>query len=322
MQDMPFDTLCAQMRAIHPTCSVGRVTALGRDHVAVSGLDRVAALGDRVRIGEDLMGEVLRLGDGGGTIMPEGSPDGVRLGMPVTHVGPATLAPHDGWLGRVIDPDGRPMDGRPLFPGPVARPLMAPPPPPADRRGFGPRLATGFCRFRHAPAHRARSADRAVRGLGRGQVTPDRRAGAGDGRRCRRDRPDRRARARGARFPSRDAGARGAGAVGRHRGDLGPARADAGPRGLGDDDGGRVFPRPGRQVLLLADSITRFAEAQREIAAAAGEPFGPSGFPASDGADGDGAGGAGRAGATGQGDITAVLSVLVAGSDMEGRWPT
>ncbi len=55
----------------------------------------------------------------------------------------------------------------------------------------------------------------------------------------------------------------------------------------------------------------------RDVAAAMGEPFGPSGFPASMAqmvmalAERAGPGGAG------QGDITAVLSVLVAGSDME-----
>ena len=78
------------------------------------------------------------------------------------------------------------------------------------------------------------------------------------------------------------------------------------------------FRDRGRQVLLLADSITRFAEAQREIAAAAGEPFGPSGFPASMAQMVMGLAERAGPGATGQGDITAVLSVLVAGSDMEG----
>jgi flagellum-specific ATP synthase len=78
------------------------------------------------------------------------------------------------------------------------------------------------------------------------------------------------------------------------------------------------FRDRGAQVLVLADSITRFAEAQREVAAAVGEPFGPGGFPASMAqmvmALSERAG----PGGMGQGDITAVFSVLVAGSDMEG----
>jgi flagellum-specific ATP synthase len=70
-------------------------------------------------------------------------------------------------------------------------------------------------------------------------------------------------------------------------------------------------------VLLLIDSVTRFAEAHREVAVAAGEAAAMRGFPASTGpaiaALCERAGpGAGRGG-----DITAVYSVLVAGSDMD-----
>jgi len=70
-------------------------------------------------------------------------------------------------------------------------------------------------------------------------------------------------------------------------------------------------------VLFLADSITRFAEAHREVAVAAGEAPVLRGFPPSTAhlimslceRAGPGAGG--------QGDITGVFSVLVAGSDMD-----
>jgi len=81
------------------------------------------------------------------------------------------------------------------------------------------------------------------------------------------------------------------------------------------------FRDQGQHVLLLADSITRFAEAHREVALAAGEAASMRGFPPSlahaimslaeragpgpECADGRG------------GDITAVFTVLVAGSDME-----
>jgi len=77
------------------------------------------------------------------------------------------------------------------------------------------------------------------------------------------------------------------------------------------------FRDAGRHVLFLADSITRFAEAHREVAIAAGEMPALRGFPPSTShaimslceragpGEGD------------QGDITALLTVLVAGSDME-----
>lgn len=77
------------------------------------------------------------------------------------------------------------------------------------------------------------------------------------------------------------------------------------------------FRDEGRQVLFMADSVTRLAEAHREVALAAGEPASLRGYPPSTShlimALAERAGpGAGSAG-----DITAVFSVLVAGSDME-----
>ena len=76
------------------------------------------------------------------------------------------------------------------------------------------------------------------------------------------------------------------------------------------------FRDRGRSVLLLADSITRFAEAHREIALAAGEAPSLRGHPPSLSqmimslAERAGPG-VGQAG-----DITAIFTVLVAGSDM------
>jgi len=79
------------------------------------------------------------------------------------------------------------------------------------------------------------------------------------------------------------------------------------------------FRDQGKNVLLLFDSVTRFAEAQRQIALLAGEPpamraFPPSAFSESMGlCERAGTGCYGDKG----GDITAIFTVLVQGSDME-----
>ena len=75
----------------------------------------------------------------------------------------------------------------------------------------------------------------------------------------------------------------------------------------------------GRHVLLLFDSVTRFAEAHREIGLAAGQPPAMRGYPPSTAqsiAELCERAGPGCVGDTG-GDISAVFTVLVAGSDMD-----
>ncbi|WP_439137023.1 FliI/YscN family ATPase [Roseicyclus sp.] len=303
---------------ISPARHVGRVAALGRDHVVVTGLGHVAALGDRMRLGDSLMAEVLRIDPEGCTVMPEGSGDGLRLGLPATHLGPATIAPHASWLGRVIDPDGQPMDGRPLFPGLVSYPLEASPPHPADRRGLGARLATGLAVFDTIlPIVRGQRVglfagsgvgkSRLIAQLAQNMVADVVVIGLiGERGREVRD------------FVADTLGPEGLArsvvvAASSDRPALTRARAALTMMAVAE-----YFRDQGRHVLVLADSITRFAEAQREVAAAAGEAFGPNGFPASMAQRVMALAERAGPGAAGQGDITAVLAVLVAGSDMEG----
>jgi len=77
------------------------------------------------------------------------------------------------------------------------------------------------------------------------------------------------------------------------------------------------FRDQGLQVLLLVDSVTRFAEAHREVAVAAGEQANLRGHPASTPAAIASLCERAGPGVDGSGDTTAVYTVLVAGSDME-----
>jgi flagellum-specific ATP synthase len=77
------------------------------------------------------------------------------------------------------------------------------------------------------------------------------------------------------------------------------------------------FRDMGAKVMLLVDSVTRFADAHREVALISGESASMRGYPPStaqmimDLCERAGPG------ADGAGDISAIFSVLVAGSDME-----
>lgn len=75
------------------------------------------------------------------------------------------------------------------------------------------------------------------------------------------------------------------------------------------------FREQGKHVLLVVDSITRVARAQREVGLASGEPAGRAGYPPSTFAllpelvE--------RAGTAARGSITALYSVLVTGDDLD-----
>ncbi|MEX3017516.1 FliI/YscN family ATPase [Gymnodinialimonas hymeniacidonis] len=310
--------LRAQLKGISTSYAIGEVTALGRSSVSVSGLNKIAALGDRVRFSADLTGEILAMEGAFAQVMPEGPTDGLRLGARVSHIGPQIISPDVSWLGRVIDPDGQPLDGRALHQGLRNYPLINTPPSPTGRRGLGQRLGTGHAVFDTLLpiVEGQRVGLFAGSGVGKSrliaalaqEVQSDVVVIGLIGERGREVRD----------FVAETLGPKGlsrAVVIAATSDRPAPTRARAAFAMMAVAE---YFRDQGRNVLLLADSITRFAEAQRDVAAAAGEPFGPSGFPASMAQSVMGLAERAGPGIGHQGNITAIFSVLVAGSDMEG----
>lgn len=311
-----FDALRARISTIRPVARIGRVAGIGAGVLRVTGLSRVAALGDRVTIG-DLRAEVIGLSPDALVILPDAPAEGVVIGAEVAHLGPATIAPHDGWIGRVIDPDGCPLDGRPLFPGAVPRPLRADPPPAARRKRLGPRMPTGLAVFDTLLplVQGQRIGLFAGSGVGKSSLLGSFARGVaadvvvlalvGE-------------RGRELRAFTEDV----LGAEGMARSVVVAATSDQSPLVrrrclMAAMAVAEHFRDRGAHVLFLADSITRFAEAHREVALAAGEVAALRGWPPSLSHAIMGLAERAGPGVDGSGDITAVLSVLVAGSDME-----
>lgn len=316
-----MQSIAGRMRRLRMTRHFGQVIGVQGGLILVAGLDSHAALGDRVvfglRAGGELAGEIVALQAGQVAILPEGPAEGLAIGTPVELVFAPLLAPANSWIGRIIDPFGQPLDGRPIAPGGQERGFRPPPPPAAGRNRLGARLDTGLAVFdTMLPL---------VRGQRMGLF-----AGSGVGKSTLLS-----AMARGV---AADVvvialvGERGRelrefveevlGPEGMARSVVVAATSDQSPLtrrrcAWAAMTVAEHFRDQGRQVLFLADSITRFAEAHREIALAAGESASYRGYPPSTAhlimslAERSGPG------PEGAGDITAIFSVLVAGSDME-----
>ncbi|WP_299728733.1 FliI/YscN family ATPase [uncultured Tateyamaria sp.] len=311
----------AHLSQIKTARTLGRVTGVKAGMITASGLDGDARIGDRVEVrrrdGTILRGEVVQLASEGVVLLPDGSVSGVAQADTVVLDRSSRIAPDTSWIGRIIDPDGNPLDGQPLVPGLTPRPLHASPPAAATRRPLGPRLDTGYLVLdTMLPI---------VRGQRVGLF-----AGSGVGKSSMMGQL--------AKVMSADIvvialiGERGREVLHFFDTVLGEeGRARTIVIAATSDQAALVrrrcawtamtvaehFRDLGLSVLLISDSITRFAEAHREVAVAAGEAPVLRGFPPSTShlimSLCERAG----PGAEDQGDITAVFSVLVAGSDMD-----
>ena len=304
----------------------GRVTAAAGLTLDVAGITGRVGLGDRVSVDSrsgPVDAEIVAVRDGVARAMPYGPLDGIGAGTRVSlRASPGSsrtpgLPVSTGWLGRVVDPLGRPLDGRGrLPPGPV-RPFRASPPEAATRARLGPPLGLGV---------RALDLFAPIRAGQRLGLF----AGSGVGKSTLMSMLARDAACDVAVFAL--VGERGREVREFVEDDLGPeglarsvvvvATSDQLPlmrrqAAYAATAIAEAFRDEGRSVLLMMDSVTRFCLALREIGLAAGEPPATRGYPPSVFAELPRLlerAGPGPA-AAGPGSITALFTVLVEGDD-------
>lgn len=310
-------------RALSTLAATDSVSVTGRVRALVGLTIRASIPG--VRVGEvveilrrdqgPLLAEVVGFELDDATLLPLGDARGVGPDLPVRPTGrPFAIQASDALRGRVIDGLGQPIDGRPLPPG-VAWPVMRPAPDPLSRARITTPFVTGV---------------RAIDGLmtlGEGQRV-GLFAGSGVGKSTLLGRIARKADAdvvvigmvgeRGREV--RELVEEGLGAEGLARSVVVAATSDA-PALVRMRSAwvatalAEYYRDRGQRVLLLMDSVTRFARAAREVGLAAGEPPARRGYPPSVFAalpellE--------RTGQGERGSITAVYTVLVEGGDMD-----
>jgi flagellum-specific ATP synthase len=311
----------------------GRVRRCRGSLLVCGGLDGLVGLGDLCEIEtrsynhceypdardrcDPLLAEVVGLEEGGAHLLPLGEVQSLALGARVRIAnGYDRLCPGAGWLGRIVDPLGRPLDqGPPPPPGPVPYPVHGVPLPAHRRHDLGPRLDLGVRALNlFAPCRRGqRLGVFAGSGVGKSTLLSMlARHGAAD--------------------------AMVLGLIGERGRELhGFLRDGLGRDGLrrsvvvvATSDMPAMLRRraayltltiaealrdQGLSVLCLIDSVTRFAMALREIYLAAGEPPASRGYPPGVFAElprlleraGPG---------EGEGSITGLFTVLVEGDDL------
>jgi type III secretion protein N (ATPase) len=313
---MDVEQVKARLSATSTVLAMGKVRA-------VVGLSLRASLpgariGDVVHIrrkGNPLPGEIVGFEAGETIILPLGDVAGVGPDDVVESTGsPLEVRASEALLGRVVDGLGRPLDGQVAISG-VSVPVDRAPPAALGRRPVAEPLATGI---------------RVIDGLltlGRGQRI-GLFAGSGVGKSTLLG-----AVARGTAADivvvalvgerGREVGEfleRSLGPEGRKKSVVVVATSDA--PALERLRAAQVatayaeyFRDQGRSVMLLVDSVTRFARAQREVGLSAGEPPARRGYPPSVFAmlprllE--------RSGQGERGSITAIYTVLVEGGDMD-----
>jgi flagellum-specific ATP synthase len=317
---------CAAFSRIPPVRLAGRVAGVAGLIVDIDGLAGHVSIGDRLlletRDGRAVPAEIVGFRGDLAQAMPFEAIEGLGPGSPAvcaTDVDSRFAVSND-WLGRVLDPLGRPMDGKGALPlGSAPRMLRAAPPEATSRARLGPRLDLGVRALNCFATCRQGQRLGLFSGSGIGKSTLlamlarctqcDVVVLALVGERGREVRE----------FLEDDLGAEGLA-----RSVVVVATSDAPPLLRRQAPYAAMtiaehFRDQGQSVMLLMDSVTRFCLALREIGLSTGEPPATRGYPPSVFAELprllERAGpGLQRADGT-AGQITALFTVLVEGDD-------
>ncbi len=300
----------------------GTVTDVAPGVIKIAGISELAGVGNEIIIekqGLTVLGEILTVSGDSVTALLFSPCDAIRIGDAVQIEQEARIKPGDHWLGQIINYRGdlTSGDSPPASGSTASRRLLAAPLPAHARRGIGPRLASGWM------------VTDTVLPICRGQRL-GLFAGSGVGKST----------FLGSLAAGMDADRVVIALIGERSREVNEFVRNILPESImsktvvvaataSEPPGAKKraaycamaaaehFRDQGLNVLFLFDSITRFAEAHRETALLAGETPALNAFPPStvrviaELAERTGPG------TDGKGDITAIYSVLVAGSDME-----
>ncbi|MEZ0135011.1 MULTISPECIES: flagellar protein export ATPase FliI [Novosphingobium] len=303
-----------------PDQRYGRVVAVRGALIEVDGLAGAARIGSRITLRSPvgaIEAEVVGLDHGIAHCMPFNEPEGIASGSRADlSAGQLGLRVSSGWLGRVVDGLGRPVDGKgPLPQGREQRRIKSAPPPASARARVGARIETGVRALDlFAPLCRGQRLGLfAGSGVGKSTLL-----------------------SMLARWTECDVAVIGLiGERGREVQEF--IQDDLGEEGLArsvvvvatSDEPALLrrqaawttlavaehFRDEGLDVLCLMDSVTRFAMAQREIGLAAGEPPATKGYTPTVFAELPRLLERAGPGTAGQGAITGLFTVLVDGDD-------
>ncbi|TAL78657.1 MAG: flagellar protein export ATPase FliI [Beijerinckiaceae bacterium] len=296
----------------------GTVTEVTPSHYRLAGLSHFLKLGECVGIdhcGSTQLAEVVRIDAAGATVKTFEAQVAAGLDDPAFRIGPLHVAPAASWKGRVIDALGRPIDARgPLRRGEHALPIESQPPAALQRARVKTPVKTGvraidlfmpICAGQRIGIFAGSGVGKStLLGMIAGSKGFDSVVIALVGERGREVRE----------FLDDSLGANRALAVTVvATGDESPMMRRLAPKTALTI--AEFFRDRGENVLLIIDSVTRFAHAARDVALAAGEPAVARGYAPSVFSDLPKLLERAGPGAQGSGSITGIFAVLVDGDD-------